>query len=108
MALLHNPVLLVADEPTSALDLVTQREVLDLLAAISAERQMSILFISHDLPAVATLCNTLAILHEGTIVESGATTNILSSPKHAYTKLLLEALPKIQSYENRSSQETRT
>ena len=69
---------------------------------------MSILFISHDLPAVATLCNTLAILHEGTIVECGVTENILSFPKHAYTKLLLDALPKVQSLVNRSSDETKT
>jgi ABC-type dipeptide/oligopeptide/nickel transport system ATPase component len=107
MALLHNPVLLVADEPTSALDLVTQREVLDLLAAISAERQMSILFISHDLQAVASLCNTLAILHDGTIVECGPTADVLSSPQHAYTKVLLAALPRPQSYEIRRGYETK-
>jgi peptide/nickel transport system ATP-binding protein len=102
MALLHDPVLLIADEPTSALDLVTQREVLDLLARINAERRMSILFISHDLQAVASLCNTLAILHQGTIVECGATGNVLSSPEHVYTKQLLNAVPKTQIPEIRS------
>jgi ABC-type dipeptide/oligopeptide/nickel transport system ATPase component len=102
MALLHDPVLLIADEPTSALDLITQREVLDLLTRISAERRMSILFISHDLQAVASLCNTLAILHEGTIVECGATEKVLSSPEHAYTKLLVNAVPRAQFPEIRS------
>jgi peptide/nickel transport system ATP-binding protein len=67
--------------------------VLDLLARFNSERQMSILFISHDLQAVASLCNTLAILHEGAIVECGATANVLMSPQHPYTKLLLAALP---------------
>jgi ABC-type dipeptide/oligopeptide/nickel transport system ATPase component len=99
MALLHEPVLLVADEPTSALDLITQREVLDLLARISAQRRMSILFISHDLQAVASLCDRLAILHQGTIVECNLTSTVLSSPKHPYTKLLLNAIPKAQNFE---------
>jgi peptide/nickel transport system ATP-binding protein len=94
MALLHDPSLLIADEPTSALDMLTQREVLDLLKRISAERRMSILFISHDLQAVASLCDTLAILHEGTIVECGATEKLFSSPEHPYTRLLLESIPK--------------
>jgi len=92
MALLHDPVLVIADEPTSALDLVIQREILDLLVGISSERRRSMVFISHDLQAVASVCNRIAILHEGTIVEYGATQAVLSSPVHPYTKLLLTAV----------------
>ena len=94
MALLHRPALLIADEPTSALDLITQREVLDLLARINSDHRMSILFISHDLVAVASFCQRLAILHEGHIVECRPVGELLASPAHSYTKQLLEAVPK--------------
>ena len=94
MALLHSPPLLIADEATSALDAITQREVLDLLAEIGRERGMSILFISHDLPAIAGLCHRLAILHEGQIVECGPVKSVLASPAHPYTRRLIAALPK--------------
>ena len=87
--------LVIADEPTSALDLVIQREILDLLVGISSERRRSMVFISHDLQAVASVCNRIAILHEGTIVECGATQAVLSSPVHPYTKLLLTAVPRL-------------
>jgi ABC-type dipeptide/oligopeptide/nickel transport system ATPase component len=94
MALLHSPALLIADEPTSALDLITQHDVLDLLARINREQRMAILFISHDLMAVAALCHRLAILHEGAIVESGPVNDVLDAPAHPYTRQLIEALPK--------------
>lgn len=94
MALLHAPSLLIADEPTSALDLITQREVLDLLAGIGRARGMSILFISHDLLAVAALCDRIGILHNGEIVECGTVKDVLKSPQHPYTKRLVQAVPK--------------
>jgi ABC-type glutathione transport system ATPase component len=93
MALLHAPPLLIADEPTSALDLITQREVLELLANIGKKNQMSILFISHDLLAVAALCHKLAILHAGRIVECGPLEDVVRSPKHPYTQQLVAAVP---------------
>jgi ABC-type dipeptide/oligopeptide/nickel transport system ATPase component len=102
MALLHDPVLLIADESTSALDVITQREILDLLARIRRDKRMSMLFISHDLHAVASLCNRMAILHDGTIVESGTTAGVLSSPQHPYTQRLLSALPTTQIREIRA------
>ena len=94
MALLHAPPLLIADEPTSALDVITQRDVLELLRRIGKQRSMTILFISHDLPTVSTLCSRLAILYRGEIIESGQTTEILTSPQHAYTRHLVAAIPR--------------
>ena len=94
MALLHAPPLLIADEPTSALDVITQREVLDLLANLNAERQMSMLFISHDLPTVTAICHRLAILHTGEIVECGPVKQVLANPQHPYTRQLIAAAPK--------------
>jgi peptide/nickel transport system ATP-binding protein len=94
MALLHAPALVIADEPTSALDVITQREVLDLLTRAVAERHMSMLFISHDLPAVAGICQRLAILHAGEIVECGPVSEVLANPQHPYTRKLIDAAPK--------------
>jgi ABC-type dipeptide/oligopeptide/nickel transport system ATPase component len=88
------PPLLIADEPTSALDVITQREVLDLLANIATERRMSMLFISHDLPTVAAICHRLAILHTGEIVECGPVKQVLANPQHPYTRQLIAAAPK--------------
>ena len=93
MALLHSPPLLIADEPTSALDVITQREVLNLLVRIGKERNMSVLFISHDLLTVAALCDRIAILHAGEIVECGHVKTVLSAPQHSYTKQLIAAAP---------------
>lgn len=93
MALLHSPPLLIADEPTSALDLITQREVLDLLAGLVREHHMGMLFISHDVLVVANLCHRLAILHAGRIAECGPVGQVLRAPQHAYTKQLVAAVP---------------
>ena len=94
MALLHSPRLVVADEPTSSLDLVTQAEVLDLLRTIRDEHDIGMLFISHDIPAVATLCDRIAVLHGGRIVESGPVKEIVREPQHPYTQRLIAAAPK--------------
>lgn len=96
MALLHSPSLLIADEATSALDVITQQEVLQLIGRINRERNMSVLFISHDLPSVAALCHRMAILHDGQIVESGPVADLLSAPRHSYTKRLVTAVQKLQ------------
>ena len=92
MSLLHEPPLLIADEPTSALDVITQREILDLLAWLGKQNRMSMLFISHDLLTVAALCHRLAILYEGEIVETGPVERVIASPVHLYTKRLIEAV----------------
>jgi ABC-type dipeptide/oligopeptide/nickel transport system ATPase component len=93
MAILHRPALLIADEPTSALDTITQAEVLQLFADLNRELGMGILYISHDLLSVAALCQRIAIMHEGQIVECGQTKQIFASPTHPYTRRLIEALP---------------
>jgi ABC-type glutathione transport system ATPase component len=93
MAILHRPSLLIADEPTSALDTITQAEILKLLARLNRELNMAILYISHDLLSVATLCHRVAILYEGQIVESGTPRQIFASPRHEYTRRLVDALP---------------
>ena len=93
MALLHSPPLLIADEPTSALDTIIQREILDLLVRVGKQQKIGILFISHDLPAIAAVCDRLAILHEGKIVECGHLKTVLAAPQHPYTKELIAAVP---------------
>lgn len=94
MAIVHQPALLIADEPTSALDLITQSEILDLFARLSRELNMGVLYISHDLLSVASLCHRVAILHQGEIVEFGDTAQIFRNPVHPYTRRLVEALPR--------------
>lgn len=93
MAILHRPALLIADEPTSALDVITQSEILQLFQRLNREFGIAILYISHDLLSVASLCHRIAILHDGEIVEVAATSHILRTPRHPYTQLLLSSLP---------------
>jgi peptide/nickel transport system ATP-binding protein len=91
MALASEPDLLIADEPTSALDLITQRRVLDLIAEVCAHRNMALLFISHDLKAVAALCTRVAVMHRGALVEAGDTAAVLGNPTQPYTQKLVSA-----------------
>jgi ABC-type dipeptide/oligopeptide/nickel transport system ATPase component len=93
MAVLHRPPLLLADECTSALDLITQKEVLNIFRNLSEQMGTGILFISHDLLAVSSLCHRIAILCKGELVEVGLTNEILKRPSHAYTRQLVAALP---------------
>ncbi|KKC33214.1 dipeptide ABC transporter ATP-binding protein [Devosia psychrophila] len=91
IALASRPDMLIADEPTSALDLITQRKVLDLIAEICARRQMALLFISHDLKAVARLCTRVAVMHRGKLVETGEARQVFSAPQQDYTQKLVAA-----------------
>ena len=95
MAILHRPALLIADEATSALDVITQSEILALFRQLNQTFGMAILFISHDLASVAGICDRIAILHQGEIVECGPTQQIFSHPQHAYTQRLMAAMPRI-------------
>jgi ABC-type dipeptide/oligopeptide/nickel transport system ATPase component len=96
MAVLHSPKLLIADEPTSALDAITQAEILDLFARLNRELRMGILFISHDLESVACLCERIAVLHHGQVVEQGPTADVFEHPQHEYTHALLDARPALR------------
>ena len=93
IAVMHSPALLIADEPTSALDAVTQSEILKMFAALNREMGSAVLYISHDLQSVASICHRIAILHAGKIVECGAAATILTSPCHPYTQQLLACAP---------------
>jgi peptide/nickel transport system ATP-binding protein len=92
-ALMCDPKLLIADEPTSALDVTIQSQLVDLLLEIQKETNMSILFISHDLPLVNQLSNRIGIMYAGQIVEMGETKSIISKPAHPYTRALVSSIP---------------
>jgi ABC-type dipeptide/oligopeptide/nickel transport system ATPase component len=94
MAVMHHPALLIADEATSALDVITQSEILSLFRELNRSTGMAILYISHDLASVAGICDRIAILHQGEIVECGVTAQIFSRPQHEYTQRLMAALPR--------------
>ena len=93
MGIIHRPALLLADEPTSALDVVVHTEILNLFKRLNRELDMGILYISHDLVSVASFCQRVAILHEGEVVEFEETDRIFGSPRHPYTRQLIEAIP---------------
>jgi ABC-type dipeptide/oligopeptide/nickel transport system ATPase component len=95
MAVMHRPALLIADEATSALDVITQSEILALFRELNRSTGMAILYISHDLASVAGICDRIAILHQGEIVECGATEQIFVSPRHEYTQRLMAAIPRL-------------
>jgi ABC-type dipeptide/oligopeptide/nickel transport system ATPase component len=95
MAIVHRPRLLVADEPTSALDAVTQSEILRLFSRLNRELQMGILYISHDLLSVGSICARVAILSEGRVVEFNSTENIFRRPTHRYTRALIASIPRL-------------
>jgi ABC-type dipeptide/oligopeptide/nickel transport system ATPase component len=94
LAIMHRPALLLADEPTSALDSITQAEILRLFERLNREQGVAILYISHDLASVASLCRRVAILHEGEIVECAPVESVFSDPQHSYTRKLIAAIPR--------------
>ena len=92
-ALTLEPSLLIADEPVSALDVSVQAEILDVLESLRQERQLAFLFISHDLAVVRNLCDRVAVMFNGELVEVGRAEEVIDHPQHAYTKKLLDAVP---------------
>jgi peptide/nickel transport system ATP-binding protein len=91
MATVLSPQLLIADEPTTALDAIAQAQVLSLLKTLVRDRSMGLLLITHDLAVVAQLADRVAVMHEGRIIEQGATPELLRRPREAYTEALLAA-----------------
>lgn len=96
VALAGDPDLLVADEPTTGLDTVTQARVLDTLEAVAAERDLGVLFITHDLGVVAERCERVLVMRDGCIVDRGPTVTLLVGPEHPYTARLIEAATRRQ------------
>lgn len=97
-AMIIQPKLIIADEPTTALDVTIQAEIVELLKRINKERGTAILFISHDLSLVNTLCENVLVMQNGLVVESGRCENIFNNPKEDYTKKLISAIPKNPFY----------
>jgi len=96
-ALATQPRLLVCDEPTSALDVSIQAQILNLLKDLQEQLNLTILFISHDLPVVRQMCDRIAVLKNGKLCEISNTEDLFIKPKHDYTKELLKLMPKIES-----------
>jgi peptide/nickel transport system ATP-binding protein len=96
-ALAMEPELLVADEPVSALDVSVQAQVLKLFAQVRERFQLAMVFITHDLRVAGEMCDHIAVMQRGQIVEYGATAKVLADPKHAYTRTLIEAQPRLSA-----------
>ena len=97
MALVCRPRLLIADEPTTALDVTIQAQILELMQSLQKELGMAILFITHDLGTVAKMCDRVAVMYLGKIVETGTAAEIYKNPQHPYTKGLMGSVHKIGS-----------
>jgi peptide/nickel transport system ATP-binding protein len=101
MALACNPILLLADEPTTALDVTIQAQVLEMMQGLKDKLGTSVVMITHDLGVVADICDSVAVVYAGAIVEYGTVENIFDYPKHPYTIGLFNSLPKLDSTELR-------
>jgi peptide/nickel transport system ATP-binding protein len=97
MALALEPQVLIADEPTTALDVTTQAQILKLIARLQKDRNMAVMFITHDFGVVAEIADYVTVMQLGRIVESGPAEKVLYSPRHPYTKKLIAAIPALQS-----------
>ena len=101
MAVACEPKLLIADEPTSALDVTVQKQILDLIAALQARRRMAVLFITHDLALVSQIAERVVVMRQGEIREQGPVKEVFGTPRDQYTRMLLEARPRIDAIRTR-------
>ena len=97
MALCCRPSLMILDEPTTALDVTIQAQILDLVRALQSEIGMSVLFITHDMGVVAEMADRICVMLKGEIVETGTVYEVFEAPRHAYTRALLAAVPRLGS-----------
>ncbi|MFC3957947.1 ABC transporter ATP-binding protein [Halovivax cerinus] len=93
IALASEPDLLIADEPTTALDVTIQAQILQILADLREERDMSVVLITHDIGVVSAVCDRVIVMYGGEVMETGTTEQILTEPRHPYTQALLECMP---------------
>lgn len=100
IALACEPKLLIADEPTTALDVTIQAQILELMMELKDKLGMAIMMITHDLGVVASMCDRIAVMYAGHIVEYGETDDIFYNPKHEYTKGLIRSMPRMDSKEH--------
>jgi oligopeptide transport system ATP-binding protein len=103
IALIQNPDILILDEPTTALDVTIQAQILDLISKLKRERNLSCIFITHDLGVVAQMADRIAVMYAGKIVEYGKVEELFYNPKHPYTWALLSSIPDIDSKERLES-----
>lgn len=101
MALACNPKLLIADEPTTALDVTIQAQIIELLKELKEKINITIIFITHDLGVIAEICDKVAVMYGGTIVEQGSLEDIFYRPRHPYTMGLLKSIPKLNGGNSR-------
>lgn len=99
IALSSNPDILICDEPTTALDVTIQSQILELINKVKAERQLSVIFITHDLGVVANMADRVAVMYAGKIVEVGTANDVFYSPAHPYTWALLSSMPDLDTKE---------
>lgn len=99
IALAANPDILICDEPTTALDVTIQAQILELINKLKKERNLSIIFITHDLGVVANMADRIAVMYAGKIVETGTAEDIFYSPAHPYTWALLSSMPDLDTDE---------
>ncbi|MEN3943041.1 ABC transporter ATP-binding protein [Prosthecobacter sp. SYSU 5D2] len=97
MALINKPKLLIADEPTTALDVTVQAQILELIADLQKEMGMSVVLITHDLGVIAEVCDEVAVMYAGRIVERANVFDLFAHPRHAYTQGLLQSIPRLDS-----------
>ncbi|MFG6340530.1 MAG: ABC transporter ATP-binding protein [Lachnospiraceae bacterium] len=100
IALACEPKLLIADEPTTALDVTIQAQILELMMELKDKLGMAIIMITHDLGVVASMCERIAVMYAGRIIEYGATDDIFYHPKHEYTKGLIRSIPRLDTKEH--------
>ncbi|BFJ85629.1 ABC transporter ATP-binding protein [Ruthenibacterium sp. CLA-JM-H11] len=101
IALACEPKLLIADEPTTALDVTIQAQILELMMDLKEKLGMAIIMITHDLGVVASMCDRIAVMYAGKVVEYGSTDDIFYNPKHEYTRGLLRSIPKLNEKEHK-------
>ena len=99
IAIAANPDILICDEPTTALDVTIQAQILELIAELKQKRQLSVIFITHDLGVVANVADKVAVMYAGKIVEYGTAEDIFYDPKHPYTWALLSSMPDLETKE---------